>query len=151
MIEHPAYASSWKTQAAEWLEAQEGVIRFEFDQCMTGLKLTSEQRTPRWSGIGEEEDDEDLEDALAREEQARERIEEPGRRLEVRDPPGGGGDEIETRHLAPGEDPGAPRDEGHVCLTDAQVKEIHRIHINTEHLPSRQMMILLKREQRGMF
>ena len=205
VIEHPAYASSWKTQAAEWLEAQEGVIRFEFDQCMTGLKLTSkpskkttgiltndpgvalhlsqkqcdhqhehqhllgglpskaqvyppelvsliakgarwtlEQRTPRWSGIGEEEDDEDLEDALAREEQARERIEEPGRRLEVRDPPGGGGDEIETRHLAPGEDHGAPRDEGHVPLTDAQVKEIHRIHINTGHLPSRQMMILLK-------
>ena len=39
LLEHPATASSWNTHAMKWLLQQEGVIRFLFDQCETGLAV----------------------------------------------------------------------------------------------------------------
>ena len=39
VLEHPATASSWNTHAVRWLLEQEGVIRFLFDQCETGLAV----------------------------------------------------------------------------------------------------------------
>jgi len=39
LIEHPGGASSWSSHAMTWLLKQSGVIRFEFDQCMTGLAV----------------------------------------------------------------------------------------------------------------
>ena len=42
LIEHPGGASSWSSHAMAWLLRQEGVIRFEFDQCMTGLAVQGE-------------------------------------------------------------------------------------------------------------
>ena len=38
-IEQPCTASSWATHAMRWLTQQQGVIRFLFDQCMTGLSV----------------------------------------------------------------------------------------------------------------
>lgn len=38
-LEHPTRASSWTTHAIAWLLRQEGVLRFVFDQCMTGLSV----------------------------------------------------------------------------------------------------------------
>ena len=39
LIEQPGSASSWATHAMHWLLQQPGVVRFLFDQCMTGLSV----------------------------------------------------------------------------------------------------------------
>ena len=39
LLEQPFTASSWRTQAARWLERQEGVMKADFDQCAFNLRL----------------------------------------------------------------------------------------------------------------
>ena len=41
-LEHPGFANSRQTHAMLWLLKQDGVIRFLFDQCMTGLRVVDE-------------------------------------------------------------------------------------------------------------
>ena len=50
-IEQPGFASSAQTHATKWLLQQPGVIRFLFDQCMTGLKVKGDELSRKTTAL----------------------------------------------------------------------------------------------------
>ena len=50
-IEQPGFASSAQTHATEWLLQQPGVVRFLFDQCMTGLKVKRDEPSRKTTAL----------------------------------------------------------------------------------------------------
>ena len=50
-IEQPGFASSCSTHSMDWLLKQQGVVRFLFDQCMTGLMVKDNELSRKTTSL----------------------------------------------------------------------------------------------------